>query len=300
MSAKLLEGKPAADRILAETALEVAALKARGIEPALSVVLVGDDPASQSYVAGKERACARVGIRSETQRHPAKTKIDEVLALVRELNARADVHGILVQSPLPPGLDERLVIEAIDPRKDVDGFHPVNIGRMMSGGDALLPCTPGGIVELLLHYGIDPAGRHAVIVGRSNIVGRPLASLLSRKGRGGDATVTLCHSRTKDLSSHTLRADILIAAIGKPGAINADMVKEGAVVIDVGVNRVTDASDRRGYRLVGDVDFEAVAPKASAITPVPGGVGLMTVAMLMRNTAKVAGTVTGTHPKGGA
>jgi methylenetetrahydrofolate dehydrogenase (NADP+)/methenyltetrahydrofolate cyclohydrolase len=288
MSAKLLEGKSVSDKILAEAAEKVAQLKAEGVHPALSVVLVGDDPASQSYVAGKERACARVGVKSETYRLPAAAKMSEVLALVCELNACADVHGILVQSPLPPSLDERLVVEAIDPRKDVDGFHPVSIGRMMSGGDALLPCTPAGIVELLLHYGIDPAGKHAVIVGRSNIVGRPLANLLSRKGRGGDATVTLCHSRTKDLSGHTLRADILVAAIGKPAAITAEMVKPGAVVVDVGVNRVPDAADKRGYRLVGDVDFKGVSEKASAITPVPGGVGLMTVAMLMRNAARAA------------
>jgi len=196
MSAKLLEGKPVSEKILAEAAAKVAQLKAGGVHPALSVVLVGDDPASQSYVSGKERACARVGIKSETHRLSATAKIDDVLALVRALNARPDVHGILVQSPLPDGLDESLVVEAIDPRKDVDGFHPVNIGRMMSGGEAMLPCTPAGIVELLLHYGIDPAGKRVVIVGRSNIVGRPLANLLSRKGRGGDATVTLCHSRT--------------------------------------------------------------------------------------------------------
>jgi methylenetetrahydrofolate dehydrogenase (NADP+)/methenyltetrahydrofolate cyclohydrolase len=288
MSAKLLEGKPVADKILADASSRVSGLKAKGTHPTLAVVLVGDDPASKSYVAGKEKACARLGIKSETHRMPSSTAVADVLTIVRELNARAEVHGVLVQSPLPNGLDESLVVEAIDPRKDVDGFHPVNIGRMMAGGDALLPCTPAGIVELLLHYGIDPAGKHVVVVGRSNIVGRPLANLLSRKGRGGDATVTLCHSRTGDLASHTRRADILVAALGKPSAITAEMVRDGAAVVDVGVNRLPDAADKRGYRLVGDVDFEAVAAKTSAITPVPGGVGLMTVAMLMSNTVAAA------------
>jgi methylenetetrahydrofolate dehydrogenase (NADP+)/methenyltetrahydrofolate cyclohydrolase len=289
MSAKLLEGKPASEKILAEVAGKVAELKAGGIRPMLAVVLVGEDPASMSYVAGKERACARLGMLSETHRLPASAPIGEVLGLVAGLNVRRDVHGVLVQSPLPGGLDETAVVEAIDPRKDVDGFHPLNIGRMLAGRDALLPCTPSGIIELLAHYGIDPAGKHAVVVGRSNIVGRPLANLLSRKGWGGDATVTLCHSRTANLAHHTRQADILIAAVGKPGAITADMVKDGAVVVDVGVNRVPDASDRRGYRLAGDVEFSGVAAKASAITPVPGGVGLMTVAMLMRNTVVAAG-----------
>ena len=196
-----------------------------------------------------------------------------------------------MQSPLPSGLDEARVVEEIDPRKDVDGFHPINIGRMLAGQESLLPCTPAGIIEMLLRSGHDPSGKHAVIVGRSNIVGRPLANLLSRKGKGGDATVTLCHSRTPDLAHHTRQADILVAAIGKPMAITADMVKDGAVVIDVGVNRVPDAGAKRGYRLVGDVDFDKVSEKASAITPVPGGVGLMTVAMLMKNTAKAAGAI---------
>jgi len=288
MGAKLLEGKPVADQILAEAAAEVSRLKSKGTTPLLAVVMVGDDPASQSYVAGKQKACARLGILSETYRMPATVSMDELLDVVEGLNRRPQVHGILVQSPLPVGLDEARVVEAIDPSKDVDGFHPLNIGRMMAGRESLLPCTPAGIVELLLRNGIDPAGKHAVIVGRSNIVGRPLANLLSRKGRGGDATVTLCHSKTKDLASYTRQADILVAAVGKPAAITADMVKDGAVVVDVGVNRVPDSKEKKGYKLVGDVDFKEVSKKASAITPVPGGVGLMTVAMLMRNTAKAA------------
>ena len=288
MPAKIIDGKAISEQILDEVAREVAVLKARNVVPGLAVVLVGEDPASISYVSGKEKACARLGMMSEMLRMPATTPMNELVKTVECLNMRPHIHGILVQSPLPDGLDEARVVEVIDPRKDVDGFHPTNIGRMIAGQDCLLPCTPAGIIELLMRSGHDPSGKHAVVVGRSNIVGRPLANLLSRKGRGGDATVTLCHSRTPDLARFTRQADILVAAIGTPMAITADMVKDGAVVVDVGVNRVPDASDKRGYRLVGDVDFSGVAAKASAITPVPGGVGLMTVAMLMRNTAKAA------------
>jgi len=291
MPAKIIDGKAISEQIMAEAALEIAGLKARKIAPGLAVVLVGEDPASISYVSGKEKACARLGIYSEMHRMPAATTMDELLDAVDGLNRRSEIHGLLVQSPLPSGLDEARVVEEIDPRKDVDGFHPINIGRMLAGQESLLPCTPAGIIEMLLRSGHDPSGKHAVIVGRSNIVGRPLANLLSRKGKGGDATVTLCHSRTPDLAHHTRQADILVAAIGKPMAITADMVKDGAVVIDVGVNRVPDAGAKRGYRLVGDVDFDKVSEKASAITPVPGGVGLMTVAMLMKNTAKAAGAI---------
>ncbi|MFH0815755.1 MAG: tetrahydrofolate dehydrogenase/cyclohydrolase catalytic domain-containing protein [Methanobacteriota archaeon] len=288
MPATIIDGKSISEQIMAEVARDVAALKARNVTPGLAVIIVGDDPASLSYVSGKEKACARLGMQSEILRLPTTTQMAELLKAVDGLNRRPEIHGLLVQSPLPGGLDEGCVIEAIDPRKDVDGFHPLNIGRMLAGQDSLLPCTPAGIVEMLLRSGHDPCGRHAVIVGRSNIVGRPLANLLSRKGRGGDATVTLCHSRTPNLAHFTTQADILVAAVGKPGAITAEMVKEGAVVIDVGVNRIPDASAKKGYRLVGDVDFDGVSMKAGAITPVPGGVGLMTVAMLMKNTAKAA------------
>jgi methylenetetrahydrofolate dehydrogenase (NADP+)/methenyltetrahydrofolate cyclohydrolase len=288
MTAKIIDGKEISEQILAEVASDITKLKARNVSPGLAVVLVGEDPASISYVSGKEKACARLGIMSEMHRMPATTTMDELLKAVDGLNKRPQIHGILVQSPLPNGLNEARIVEAIDPRKDVDGFHPLNIGRMMAGQDCLLPCTPAGIIEMLLRSGHDPSGKHAVIVGRSNIVGRPLANLLSRKGTGGDATVTLCHSRTPDLARFTRQADILVAAVGKPGAITADMVRDGAVVIDVGVNRIPDAGAKRGYRLVGDVDFDGVSEKASAITPVPGGVGLMTVAMLMKNTTKAA------------
>jgi methylenetetrahydrofolate dehydrogenase (NADP+)/methenyltetrahydrofolate cyclohydrolase len=288
MGAQLLEGTPVAARILAEVKVEVSRLKAKGVYPSLAVVLVGDDPASISYVAGKQKTSESLGILSETHRLGASSSLGEILWEVAGLNERPDVHGILVQSPLPEGIDEPRISEAIDPSRDVDGIHPLNVGRMLAGRDCPLPCTPAGIVELLSRTGHDPAGKHVVIVGRSNIVGRPLANLLSRKGRGGDATVTLCHSRTPYLRSFTLQADILVVAIGNPRSITSDMVREGAVVVDVGVNRVPDPTAKKGYRLVGDVDFEGVSAKASAITPVPGGVGPMTVAMLMRNVVRAA------------
>jgi methylenetetrahydrofolate dehydrogenase (NADP+)/methenyltetrahydrofolate cyclohydrolase len=293
MTARLLEGKPVADRILAEVSARVTALAAEGVRTRLGVVLVGEDPASLSYVAGKERACARLGIASETMRLPESSDISDVLACVAALNSRDEVHGILVQSPLAAGIDEGRVIEYIDPRKDVDGFHPSNIGKLIAGRKARQPCTPAGIVELLAANGISTSGEHVVIVGRSNIVGRPLANMLSRKGAGGDATVTLCHSRTPDLGRFTRQAGILVAAVGRPGTITPEMVREGSVVIDVGVNRVPDASAKKGYRLVGDVNFEGTSEKASAITPVPGGVGPLTVAMLMRNTVEAAEELSG-------
>ena len=285
---KLIDGKATAAGIRAELAAQVAALGASGIVPGLAVVLVGDNPASVSYVTAKERACAEVGIRSFPHHLPAATTQAELLALVARLNADPAVHGILVQLPLPKGLDEDAVLLAIDPAKDVDGFHPVNVGRMMLGQPAMLPCTPRGICVLLERAGIAVAGRHVVVVGRSNIVGKPLAALLSRKGRGGNATVTLCHTATPDLGAFTREADILVVAAGRPGTVGAGMVKPGAVVVDVGVNRVPDATKPRGYRLVGDVDHEAVDPVASLVTPVPGGVGPMTITMLLANTLKAA------------
>ncbi len=283
---KLIDGKATAAGIRAELAAQVAALGASGIVPGLAVVLVGDNPASVSYVTAPERACAAVGIRSFPHHLPAATTQAELLALVARLNADPAVHGILVQLPLPKGLDEDAVLLAIDPAKDVDGFHPVNVGRMMLGQPAMLPCTPRGICVLLERAGIAVAARHVVVVGRSNIVGKPLANLLLQKG--ADATVTVCHSRTPDLAEHTRRADILVVATGRPNTVTAGMVKDGAVVVDVGVNRIPDATKKRGYRLVGDVDFDGVAPKASAITPVPGGVGPMTIAMLLANTIEAA------------
>ena len=283
-----IDGKKIAAEIRAEVAAEAAAMKASGVEPGLAVVLVGENPASVSYVTAKERACAECGIRSFPVRLPATASQAELLAEVARLNADPAVDGILVQLPLPKGLDEQAVIRAIAPEKDVDGFHPISLGRLLLGLDTFVPCTPAGILELLARSGVDPAGRHAVVVGRSNIVGKPVAFLLARKGSGGNATVTMCHTGTRDLAAHTRTADILVVAAGRPGTVTADMVKPGAVVIDVGVNRVPDASKKAGYRLVGDVDYAGVAPVASLITPVPGGVGPMTIAMLLKNTLKAA------------
>ena len=283
-----IDGKKIAAEIRAEVAAEAAAMKASGVGPGLAVVLVGENPASVSYVTAKERACAECGIRSFPVRLPATASQAELLAEVARLNADPAVDGILVQLPLPKWLDEQAVIRAIAPEKDVDGFHPISLGRLLLGLDTFVPCTPAGILELLARSGVDPAGRHAVVVGRSNIVGKPVAFLLARKGSGGNATVTMCHTGTRDLAAHTRTADILVVAAGRPGTVTADMVKPGAVVIDVGVNRVPDASKKAGYRLVGDVDYAGVAPVASLITPVPGGVGPMTIAMLLKNTLKAA------------
>ena len=254
--------------------------------PFLSAVLVGDNPASEAYVRGKEKDAAEVGIETETHHLDADTSQEELLNLVYDLNADASVDGILVQLPLPDHMEERTVIDAVDPSKDVDGFHPENLGRLMRGNPRYIPATPYGIMEMLSRSDIDPEGMDAVIVGRSNIVGKPLANLLLR--RTANATVTVCHSRTRDLAAHTRRADLLVAAAGQAAFIDGTMVQEGAVVIDVGINRVEDSSADRGYRLVGDVDFEDVRPRAARITPVPGGVGLMTRAMLLKNTLTAA------------
>ena len=282
---KLIDGKAVAQKIHAETAKAVERLKSLGHPPGLAVVLVGEDPASQAYVRSKDRTCRELGMHSLKFELPATSSQSEVIALVHRLNADPAIHGILVQSPPPAHIDERAVIEAIDPRKDVDGFHPVNVAKLALGDpDGFVPCTPMGCQRLLIESGIETAGAHAVVLGRSMIVGKPMALLLMQKGLGGDATVTVAHSRTRDLAAVCRTADILIAAIGRPEFVKADFVKEGAVVIDVGINRVADPSSPKGSKLVGDVDFNAVAPKCAAITPVPGGVGPMTIAMLMHNT----------------
>jgi methylenetetrahydrofolate dehydrogenase (NADP+)/methenyltetrahydrofolate cyclohydrolase len=287
--ARLIDGTALAARIRGELAAQVAELRARGVQPGLTVVLVGEDPASAVYVGAKEKASREAGMSGETIRLPAATSQADLLALVDRLNADAAVHGILVQMPLPNHIDPDAVIDRIRPDKDVDGFHPVNVGKVLIGkSDGFAPCTPAGVQRMLIESGVETRGANCVIVGRSNIVGKPLAALLMQSGRGGDATVTVCHSRTRDLAQHTRRADILVAAVGRPRTITADMVKPGAVVIDVGVNRIPDATRKSGTRLVGDVDFDAVREVASVITPVPGGVGPMTIAMLLSNTVRAA------------
>ena len=289
MSAEILNGKLLAAEMRAEIADQVAQLKEKsGITPGLGVILVGVDPASTSYITAKERACAEAGIHSDDVRVPADTTQEEVLKLVHGMNDNPAINGILVQLPLPKHIDESAVINAIAPEKDVDGFTPVNVGRMMIGERCFLPCTPNGIIQMLLKAGVETSGKHAVVVGRSNIVGKPVAQLLMRKTKGGNATVTVCHTGTKDLKSFTLQADILVVAAGWPGTVTGDMIKPGAVVIDVGVNRVPDETRPRGYRLAGDVDFESAKEKASLITPVPGGVGPMTITMLLYNTLESA------------
>lgn len=288
MAAKIIDGKQVAADMLAELKTEVAELKKEGIVPGLGVILVGDDPASQSYVTAKERTCAELGIYSDDNRLPASTTQEELIALINKMNADPKINGILVQLPLPKHLNEGEVLLAISPDKDVDGFHPTNIGKMVAGQPAFLPCTPHGVIKLLQRNEVKIEGAHVVVVGRSNIVGKPIANMLIQKNKNGNATVTVCHTKTKDLAHHTRQADIIIAAAGKPKTITADMVKDGVVVIDVGVNRIKDASKKSGFRLVGDVDFEAVKEKASLITPVPGGVGPMTITMLMYNTTESA------------
>ncbi|MBN1361764.1 MAG: bifunctional methylenetetrahydrofolate dehydrogenase/methenyltetrahydrofolate cyclohydrolase FolD [Sedimentisphaerales bacterium] len=288
MTARIIDGKQVAADMRAELKQEVAGLKEQGITPGLGVILVGDDPASVSYVTGKERTCDELGIYSDHHHLPAETAQADLMALVRKMNADPKINGILVQLPLPKHMDESEVIFAIDPAKDVDGFHPVSVGKMVVGEKTFLPCTPHGVLHLLLRSGVQIEGSHVVIVGRSNIVGKPLANMLIQKSPTGNATVTVCHTRTKDLAHYTRQADIVVAAAGRPNTITADMVKDGVVVIDVGVNRVEDATKKRGYRLVGDVDFEVVKEKASLITPVPGGVGPMTITMLMVNTVESA------------
>ncbi|MCK4960223.1 MAG: bifunctional methylenetetrahydrofolate dehydrogenase/methenyltetrahydrofolate cyclohydrolase FolD, partial [Planctomycetes bacterium] len=271
MSAKVIDGKQVAADMRAELKDKVAKMKEDGIVPGLAVVLVGEDPASKSYVTAKERACEDIGIFSDDNRLPADTSQEDLMALVDKLNKDPKINGILVQLPLPKHLDESQVLLEIDPDKDVDGFHPINVGKMVVGEDAFLPCTPHGVIQLLMRNNIKLEGAEVVVVGRSNIVGKPVANMLIQKNDMGNATVTVCHTRTKDLAAHCKRADIIIAASGWPNTVTADMVKDGAVVIDVGVNRVEDATKKRGYRLVGDVDFEAIKEKASFITPVPGG-----------------------------
>jgi len=270
----------------------VASLQEQGVAPCLAVILVGTDPASVSYVTAKERALAEVGMTSRDIRLPADTTEEALLEHIRDLNGDPAVHGILVQLPLPSHIDEERILLAIDPAKDVDGFHPLSVGNMVLGRKTFLPCTPHGVLVLLRELGIPTKGAHAVVVGRSNIVGRPLANLLS--GRDINATVTVCHTGTRDLASFTRQADILIAAVGRPHLITADMVKPGAVVIDVGVNRIEDPQSKKGYRLVGDVEFDAVLQVASYITPVPGGVGPMTIAMLLQNVLEAAESRLGT------
>lgn len=281
----LLDGKKTSDAIKQQIASEVQQIVAGGSRrPKLVAILVGEDGASKTYVNNKEKACHDVGFDSEVLRYPENTTEEELLAKIREINGDSGVDGLIVQLPLPPHIDEANVIHTISPSKDVDGFHSQNVGKLMLGEETFVSATPYGIMALLEHYDIDTKGKHCVVLGRSNIVGRPIANLLSLKGNPGDCTVTICHSRTKNVEQYTKMADIIIAAIGIPKYLKEDMVKEGAVVIDVGITRVPDASKAKGYRLVGDVDFENVAPKCSYITPVPGGVGPMTIVSLMRNT----------------
>lgn len=284
---KLIEGKPIAEAVYAEIRSELETLKASEKVPGLAVVLVGDDPASKAYVGAKDRKCHELGFHSLKIEMPEDTSMEVLLEKVAELNADSAIHGILVQMPLPLHLDEDTVIRAIDPAKDVDGLHPVNLGKLaMEDPTGFAPCTPSGCQRMLVEKGIETEGKHVVVVGRSLLVGKSLALLMMAKGEGANSTVTVAHSRTKDLPALTRQADILVAAIGRPHFIGAEHVKDGAVVIDVGINRVEDETAKRGYRLVGDVDFDAVAERCEAITPVPGGVGVMTIAMLMRNTIR--------------
>jgi methylenetetrahydrofolate dehydrogenase (NADP+)/methenyltetrahydrofolate cyclohydrolase len=283
----LIDGKAISSKVLGECRTEIDSLKASGITPGLAVVIVGDDPASQAYVGSKVRTCRDLGMHSQHIALPAATSQDDLLAVIHSLNADPAIHGILVQSPPPPHINEAEIVRTIRPDKDVDGFHPENVAKLtMESPDAFVPCTPLGCQRLLLEYQIPTAGARVVVIGRSMIVGKPLALLLMARGPGGDATVTIAHSRTRDLPAVCREADILIAAIGRPRFVTPEFIRPGAVVIDVGINRVPDATAKNGYRITGDVDFEAVAPLCSAITPVPGGVGPMTIAMLIGNTLK--------------
>ena len=285
----LIDGRAIAREVHAETETRVAALKAAGVDPGLVFVRVGEDAASEVYVRMKERNAARLGIRSETTVLPEDTAEADLLELLGKLNADASVHGVLVQAPLPRHIDEAKVFSTVSPAKDVDGFHPVNVGKLMLGeAGGFVPCTPGGVHELLIRSGVTIEGAEVVILGRGNIVGKPMAAILCQKARHANTTVTLCHSRTHDVAEHCRRADIIVAAMGVAEFVKADMVKPGATVIDVGVNQVDDPAAEKGYRLVGDVDFAAVQPVAGKITPNPGGVGPMTIAMLMRNTVRAA------------
>ena len=288
MAATIIDGKAVADRIKGDLKPRVAALVGTGRIPGLVAILVGDNPASQVYVKAKAKGSEEVGIHSEIVQLPGDTSEEQLLKEIAKLNSRADVHGILVQQPLPPQIRTEKAVAAVSPLKDVDCFHPVNVGLILIGTPRFAPATPAGVQELLLESGNDPAGKHVVILGRSNIVGKPLAALLLQKGRGGNATVTVCHSGTKDLTAIARTADIVVAAIGQARFVKANMVKPGACVIDVGINRIPDPKAKSGTRLVGDVDFDAVKEVAGAITPVPGGVGPMTIAMLLTNTVRAA------------
>src|ERR1043166_4938925 len=286
---KLIDGRAVAEKVYVDLRGEFATLKPKGITPGLAVVLVGDDPASRAYVRSKDKMARELGLHSVKLELPAETSQSELLARVEELNRDPKVHGILVQSPPPKQIDEAAIVRALDPNKDVDGFHPLNVAKLAMGDSTgFVPCTPLGVQRLLLETKIDIAGAHVVVLGRSMIVGKPLALLLMQKAKGGDATVTVVHSRSRNLEEITRSADILIAAIGRAGFVKGDHVRDGAVLVDVGINRVDDTTNPRGYRLVGDVAFDEVVPKARAITPVPGGVGPMTIAMLMSNTVKAA------------
>ncbi len=286
MSAVIIDGKQVAADVRADVAKKVAELKEKGIAPCLAVILVGENPASVSYVTGKQKALAEVGMIDRSVKLPESTREEDLLKLIEELNHDDSVHGILVQLPLPKHIDEDKVIMAIDPSKDVDGFHPVSVGNLMIGRPGFLPCTPHGIIVLLQKAGIETSGKHALVIGRSNIVGKPVSILLARKDV--NCTVTMCHTGTKNLPELTCQADILIVASGHPHTLTGNMIKDGAVVIDVGVNRIPDASKKSGFRLVGDCDFDDLKEKTSFITPVPGGVGPMTIAMLMQNTLESA------------
>jgi len=288
MAAEIISGAAVAEQIRAELKVKVQELKAKGINPSVVFVRVGEDPASVSYVTGKSKAADELGILSETIVLPVDTPEQQLLDLVHKLNKEHKYHGILVQLPLPKQIDTDKVLNAIEPEKDVDGFHPVNVGKLLIGDPYFMPCTPHGVQELLVRSGNSPEGKHVVVCGRSNIVGKPVMAILIQKQKGANATVTMVHTGTKDMAKYTRQADILIAAMGKPQVITADMVKEGVVVIDVGVNRIPDATKKSGFRLVGDTDFEHIKEKAKAITPVPGGVGPMTITMLMVNTVRAA------------
>jgi methylenetetrahydrofolate dehydrogenase (NADP+) / methenyltetrahydrofolate cyclohydrolase len=284
MSALILNGKDVSEYVKENLITEIEILKQKGIIPGLAVVLVGDDPASHVYVRNKQKAAEKLGIHSETMRYDASMGQEQLNQLIDKLNADERYHGILVQLPLPNHLNENQVIQRISPDKDVDGFHPVSVGKLVLGHDTFISCTPAGVMEILKFYKMDPSGKHIVIVGRSNIVGKPMLNILYQKAPFANATVTICHTRTKDIAFHTKQADIIIVAAGRPKTLTAGMVKEGAVVIDVGINRIEDPHSKKGYRLVGDADYDELLPKVSAITPVPGGVGPMTIAMLMKNT----------------
>jgi len=288
MSAKIIDGRAIAREIKQELIPRIEALRSQGITPGLAAILVGENPASKIYVSMKEKACQEIGIFTLTRQLPERIDQQDLLREIDSLNRDRRIHGILIQLPLPGHLDTPSVLEAVSPQKDVDGFHPVNMGRLLLGQEAFIPCTPAGVLELLRRSGHSPEGKHVVIVGRSNIVGKPLANLLLQKAPGRNATVTICHTGTADLASFTCQADILIVAAGRPRVVTGAMVKEGAVVIDVGVNRIPDPHSQKGYHIVGDVDFDSVRQVAGAITPVPGGVGPMTIAMLLRNTVQAA------------